>query len=79
MHICVLKVWFYYYIKNNKGANKNGQSRETDNIGHTRQRKTQHNVIKILFTIMSLNKYRDIFLYMKNNIIITFQNECKHS
>ena len=32
-------------LENTEGAIKNGQSRETDNIGHTRQTKQKHNTI----------------------------------
>ena len=34
-------------LENTEGANKNGQSRKTGNIGHTRRRKTKqkHNTI----------------------------------
>jgi hypothetical protein len=31
-------------LENTEGAFINGQSRETGNIGHTRRRKTQHNM-----------------------------------
>jgi len=31
-------------LENTEGAIKNGQSRETGNIGYTRQRKTQHSM-----------------------------------
>ena len=33
-------------LENTDGAIKNGQSRETGNIGYTRRRKTQHNHTK---------------------------------
>jgi len=32
-------------LENTEGANKYGQSRETDNIGHTRRRKTKQYVL----------------------------------
>ena len=32
-----------YALENTEGATKNEQSRETGNIGNTRQRKTKHN------------------------------------
>jgi len=31
-------------LENTEGAIKNGQSRETGNIGYTRRRKTQYNM-----------------------------------
>ena len=36
-------------LEKTKGANKNGQSRDTSNIGHTRQdkKKAQHRKLKI--------------------------------
>ena len=30
-------------VRENKGTIKNGQTRDSGNIGHTRQRQTQHN------------------------------------
>jgi len=32
-------------LENTEGTIKNGQSRETDDIGNTRRRKTQHNML----------------------------------
>ena len=39
-----------------KGAIKNGQSRETGNIGYTRRRKTQHNM---RWTPLCVNKHKE--------------------
>jgi hypothetical protein len=36
-------------LENTKGAIKNGQSRETGNIGHTRQRQTKQKYNTICF------------------------------
>jgi len=46
-------------LENTEGAIKNGQYRETGNIGHTRRRqiKQQHNTLCIGHTYMQANTY----------------------
>jgi hypothetical protein len=45
-------------IENTEGAIKNGQSRETDNIGYTRRRQTKqrHNTMRVRHHTNKYNK-----------------------